>query len=473
MNIGLLEYIHGVDSWIFNPEKVLDFYVQKSIQNSYNAQISVCKEYIHHYSEDFWNRLLKAAPIAIKDIIQVQWTQMTCGSKILQWYTSPYTATCVSNLEHAWWLMISKANMDEFAMGSSNETSVFGPVLNPCDSTRVAGGSSWGSAAAVAGNECIAALGTDTGGSVRLPAAFTGIVWLKPTNGRISRYGVQSMASLLDIVGVLTKNVKDAALLTHCLSGYDSLDATSGNRGDESDWRLTACNHSVVWLRIGVPSQYFGEGLEPMIASRIHETLDKLVAHGAVLVPLDLDILRYAIAIYYIICPAAVSSNMARFDAIKYGMQWDTSTVQDVYEYINTMRDQWFWDEVRRRIMVGSYVLSAWHSEQYYHKARSAQLLLRQTLDKVFGTVDVIVWPTSPCFPWKIWAKNDDPIAAYLADIYTISANLWWFPAISVPVWKVTFEWSSLPIGLHLMSARRREDTLFQVAHHIEWYLFD
>lgn len=467
MNYRLTDYVAGVRDGSIDPQAVLEYYITQAQSDTSNYWINVTADYAYAHLDSTKNWALAGAPIAIKDNINVWWTPMTGASTMLSDYISPYDATCYSKLESAGWLMIGKANMDEFAMWGSGETSAFWASRNPHDPSRVTGGSSSGSAGAVAAGQCIAALGTDTGGSIRQPAAFCGIVGVKPTYGRVSRYGVQAMASWLDQVWVLTQTVDDAALLLQSISGYDEYDATSHDRKDHLTWTsnlLDAQN-----LRVCVLNEFMNsEWLDPLIRERIEQTITKLESLWYVIDRVDMPLINYALAIYYVMVPAQVSTNMARFDGLRFGLQDNTANYPDIKSYYADVRTRGFGDEVIRRILTGTHVLSAWYYDAYYLKALKVQQALKSEFAHIFHSYDIILGPTSPVFPWKIGSHEDDPVADYLADIYTVPVNITWLPAMSVPVGTAELEWVQLAIGLQLIANHWREDQLFAMAKIIE-----
>jgi aspartyl-tRNA(Asn)/glutamyl-tRNA(Gln) amidotransferase subunit A len=410
---------------------------------------------------------LKWAPIAIKDNIMQKWEISTCGSKMLEDYVAPYTATCIENLEKNGGVVIWKTNMDEFAMWSSNETSYYWPVVNPHGTNRIPWGSSGGSAVAVAKDLCVAALGTDTGWSVRQPAAMCGIVWMKPTYGRISRYGVQSMASSLDQVGTMTKTVDDAEILLKSVMWFDERDSQSDKRADI----LEKSNKVINQYKIALPKQCFWEWLDPKIKERVLSVVDKLKTLWVQFDEIDLPILDAGISVYYTLMPAELSTNLSRFDWIRFGHQWNTMEAKDIYEYFAKVRSEWFGEEAKRRILLWTFVLSSANYEWYYLKALKVREKMIQDLDNIFQKYDLILSPTTPEVAWKIWEKVDDPLKMYLADMYTVPANLAWLPAISIPVWTVLDDGDKMPVWLHLMANKWKEDDLFLVGRVVEWII--
>jgi len=404
---------------------------------------------------------LAGVPVAIKDVMATQGIQTTAGSKILGNYLPPYDCTAVARLEAAGAVVLGKTNCDEFAMGSSNENSAWRPVHNPRDVTRVPGGSSGGSAAAVAGDMAVAALGSDTGGSIRQPAAFCGVVGLMPTYGRVSRYGLIAFASSLDHIGPLTNTVKDAAIVLRTIAGHDPMDSTSADV-PVPDY-VAEVEKPVRGLKLGIAEEYFGKGLDPEIRAAVESAIQKLGALGCELVPISLPHTKYAIPTYYIIATAEASSNLARFDGVRYGERVrGASTLSEMYR---RTREQGFGTEVKRRIMLGTYVLSAGYYEAYYLKAQKVRTLLACDFEEAFRRVDAIVTPTTPSPAFKLGEKVDDPLAMYLADIYTVTADLAGIPGISVPCGETK---DKLPIGLQILGKHFDESTILRVAHAYE-----
>ena len=404
---------------------------------------------------------LAGVPIGIKDVLTMRGAPATAGSKILEGYLPPYDATTVARLDAAGAVLLGKLNCDEFAMGSSNENSAYGPVRNPRALDRVPGGSSGGSAAAVAAGMAVATLGTDTGGSIRQPASFCGVVGLLPTYGRVSRYGLIAFASSLDRVGPFTTTVRDAAILLNVTAGHDPLDATSSAL-PVPDYTADL-NKPVKGLRVGVPKEYFAEGLDAEVRASIEKTLDKLKAAGCTLHNVSLPHTQYAIPAYYVLATAEASSNLARFDGVRYGYRSPNSdTLGAMYR---RTRDGGFGAEVKRRILLGTYVLSAGYYDAYYRKAQQVRTLLTRDYLQAFNEVDVLVTPTAPTPAFKLGEKTDDPLAMYLADIYTVTANLAGICGVSVPC-GVSSE--GLPIGAQVLGKHFDEATLLRVAQAIE-----
>lgn len=404
--------------------------------------------------------LLAGIPGAIKDNINIDTIRSTAGSKILENYIAPYDATVINKLKEADAVFLGKTNQDEFACGGSNETSAYGIVKNPLDETRVPGGSSGGSAAAVADNQCVWALGSDTGGSIRQPAAFTGVVGLKPTYGRVSRYGLLAMASSLDQIGPLTKTVEDAAIILSQIFGEDSKDATTGESAGKrfEDYLIGDVKN----ITIGLPVEYLGEGLDERIKSKILEAAEKYKKLGAKIINIKLPHAPYALPAYYIIMPSELSSNLARYDGIKFGVrEKDAGTLLDMY--LKT-RGRNFGAEIKRRIMLGTYTLSAGYYDAYYKKAQIVRTLVKKDFEEAFKKVNLILTPVTPTLPFKIGEKIDDPISMYLSDIYTVTANIVGVPAISFPCGTIE-EGKNFPVGAQLMGKWYDEETLLRAAH--------
>lgn len=452
---------------------IKDIVSQAHIANENNLiYLSIDDDYIeNHITHQLQQWPLFGAPIAIKDNILLKNTISTAWSKILEWYKSPYTATCIQNMINQGWLVIGKTNMDEFAMGWSTEHSAYGVTLNPHGTDRVAWWSSWGSAVAVAVGTCVWALGSDTGGSIRQPAAFCGIVGLKPTYGRVSRYGVIAMGSSLDQVGTFTHTVRDSALLLRAIAWQDPLDATSIQRSDMDSREYCFGQTSLVWKRIGLPYQFVGEWLDPQIKNHLMNLIWRLKEQWAQVDMIDMPLLEASVPIYYTLMPAEVTTNMARFDGLRFGLQDNTLGYDSIPEYVTAMRSRGFGSEVQRRIMIGNYVLSSEQYEWSYIKAQKLRNILKADFDRVYKDYDIIIWPTTPECAWKVWSHGDDPLKDYLSDIYTIPANLVWCPAISLPMGMIVNQWEQMPVGVQLMADCWREDLLFEVWDQIEhWY---
>ena len=404
---------------------------------------------------------LAGVPVGIKDVMVTKGLRTTAGSKILENFIPPYDCTAVARLEAAGAIMLGKMNCDEFAMGSSNENSAYGPVRNPRDTSRVPGGSSGGSAAAVAAGTAVATLGSDTGGSIRQPASFCGVVGLMPTYGRVSRYGLIAFASSLDHIGPLTKTVKDAAILLRVIAGRDPLDSTSA-AVPVPDYEAELAK-PVDGLKIGVPKEYFAEGLDAEVHAAVEAGIAKLRSIGCEIVPISLPHTAYAIPTYYVIATAEASANLARYDGVRYGYR--AKCARALSEMYRKSRDEGFGAEVKRRIMLGTYALSSGYYDAYYLKAQRVRTLLTRDFEEAFQKVDAIVTPTAPTPAFRLGEKSDDPLSMYLADIYTVTADLAGVPGVSVPCGKTS---AGLPIGLQVLGRHFDESTVLRVAAAVE-----
>jgi aspartyl-tRNA(Asn)/glutamyl-tRNA(Gln) amidotransferase subunit A len=439
----------------------------KLVDPKINAFITVCAREALAQAAEADRRLaagdapaLCGIPLAIKDIYATRGVRTTCASKMLENFVPPFDATVIERLRDAGAVFIGKANMDEFAMGSSTENSAFGVTRNPHNVERVPGGSSGGSAAAVAADECLGALGTDTGGSIRLPAAFCGVAGIKPTYSRVSRYGVIAYASSLDQVGPFAKTVRDAAILLRTLAGHDPRDSTCSAR-PVPDYEA-ALTGDVRGMRIGVPKEYFVAGMDPQVETAIRDALASYERLGAKLVDISLPHTEYAIAAYYIVATAEASANLARYDGIRYGLRVDADNTGELY---NRTRAAGFGAEVKRRIMLGTFVLSAGYYDAYYLKGQKVRTLIRGDFDRAFERCDVIATPVAPTTAFKIGEKMADPLQMYLSDIFTISVNLAGLPGLSMPC---GFDRDGLPIGLQLIGAPFAEETILRAGDAFE-----
>jgi aspartyl-tRNA(Asn)/glutamyl-tRNA(Gln) amidotransferase subunit A len=404
---------------------------------------------------------LAGIPMGIKDVLVMRGAPATAGSKILKGYEPPYDATVVARLEAAGSVLLGKLNCDEFAMGGSNENSAYGPVRNPVDTERVPGGSSGCSAAAVVANLAAATLGSDTGGSIRQPASFCGVVGVLPTYGRVSRYGLIAFASSLDRVGPFAANVRDAATLLSVIAGHDPMDATSST-APVPDFAAES-DKPAEGLRIGVPAEYFAEGLDPEVRACIEVGIHKLKAAGCTVKPVALPHTKYAVPAYYLIATAEASANLARFDGVRYGPRSkDSATLADLYSH---SREEGFGPEVKRRILLGTYALSAGYYDAYYLKAQQVRRILAEEFLRAFAEVDAIVTPTSPTPAFKLGEKCDDPIAMYLADIYTVTASLAGICGVNVPCGATK---AGLPVGMQVLAKHFNESAAFRVARAVE-----
>jgi aspartyl-tRNA(Asn)/glutamyl-tRNA(Gln) amidotransferase subunit A len=421
-------------------------------ERTFNAFITLSPEAALRQADEADKRLLTGEgispltgiPIAIKDNICTRGIRTTCGSNILKDFVPTYSATAVQRVLNAGAVLIGKTNMDEFGMGSSTENSFIGPTRNPVDTTCVSGGSSGGSAAAVAAGESIISLGTDTGGSIRLPAAFCGVAGIKPTYGRVSRYGLISYASSLDQIGAIGRTVEDCAMMLNCICGHDRMDTTSADV-ERPDF-LRSLDKGVKGVRIGLPREYFVEGLDQRVKDRIMEVVNLLAKEGAEIIEVSLPHAEYAVSAYYLIATAEASSNLARYDGVRYGRRYggDNPDLVNMYE---VTRSEGFGREVKRRIMLGSYVLSAGYYDAYYLKAQKARTLIKEDFDRAFEKADCLITPVSPCLPFKLGEKMSDPLQMYLVDIYTVSLNLAGLPGMSVNCGAA----DGLPVGIQII----------------------
>lgn len=472
LSLSLLELHDGFMKKKFTSQEVTRAYLQQIAEknealNAYvlttqESALAEAAESDKRYAEGKPLSVLDGIPCGLKDIFNTKGVRTTCCSKMLERFVPPYDATAVAKLRAAGVVFLGKTNMDEFACGGSSEHSCYGPSMNPADVSRVAGGSSGGSAAAVAGGLAVFAMGTDTGGSIRLPAAFCGCVGLKPTYGRISRSGVTAMASSLDTVGHFTKTVGDSAAILQVLAGHDSRDATTPDV-PVADY-LKDLEKGVKGMTIGLPKEYFAEGVDPEIkasvlaAAKIYEQL------GAKVIDVSLPATKYAVAMYYIIMPAELSANLARFDGIRFGSR-PKQEGESMVDYFFNARAEGFGAEIKRRIMIGTYVLSAGYYDAFYNKALKVRTLIKKDFDRVFAEVDALIMPTTPLTAFKPGEKMEDPLAMYLADALAIPANAAGIPAISIPCGKTT---SGLPVGLQIFVPQFQEAKLFQVARAYE-----
>ena len=447
----------------------LDFFLKRIDENKHlNAFNFVFKDEAKSIAAEIEKKIkqgkhgkLAGLVIAVKDVLSIKDKPTTCSSKILKNFKALYTTTAVQKLINEDAVIIGKTNCDEFAMGSSNENSAFGNVLNPSDNERVPGGSSGGSAAAVAANLCDASLGTDTGGSIRQPASFCGVYGLKPTYGRVSRYGLTAFASSFDSIGPFANNVEDIAAILEVISGIDKNDSTSYNIAVpefSKDLKLNSTRP-----KIGIAKEYFSEGLSPEIKSAIDDLINKLKNDNFEIINIELPLNDYTIATYYILTTAEASSNLARYDGARYGFRSNNSqTLIDMYK---SSRSEGFGEEVKRRIMLGTYVLSAGYYDAYYRKAQKVRRLIKNDFDRAFKKVDLILTPTAPTTAFKIGEKSSDPLQMYLSDIYTTSANLAGIPGINIPIAKSS---EGLPIGMQLLANQFNESTLLKMSYYIQ-----
>jgi len=466
LELGISELKEAYWKGDLDPREVTRLYLERiqEVDEEIGAYITVDHQGALQEAEEAARRIregegspLTGIPLAIKDNICTKGLRTTCASRILYNFIPPYDATVIERLKEQGAVILGKTNMDEFAMGSSTENSGFKITRNPWDMRRTPGGSSGGSAAAVAARECVAALGSDTGGSIRQPAAFCGVVGLKPTYGRVSRYGLVAFASSLDQIGPLARNVRDCALLLQAISGHDPRDSTSAPV--ELEDFLGCLEGEVEGLRIGVPKEYFVEGMDRDVEARIWEAAGSLEQLGLKVEEISLPHTEYAVATYYIICTSEASSNLARYDGVKYGLREGSGDLMEMY--LET-RSKGFGPEVKRRIMLGTFALSAGYYDAYYRKASQVRTLIKKDFEEAFRHCDLILTPTSPTPAFRLGEKIDDPLQMYLSDIFTIPANLAGLPAISLPC---GFSKEGLPIGMQLIGKAFDEATILKVAY--------
>lgn len=469
LNKTLKQLADGLATGAFSSVELTQEYVAAIKQNDqqYNAFVTVTENLaLERAAQADANRAagkagpLTGLPIAIKDIFCTSGVKTSCGSKMLDNFIAPYESTATQRLLDAGMVMLGKTNLDEFAMGSSTESSFYGPTRNPWDTSRVPGGSSGGSAVAVAAQLAPAALGTDTGGSIRQPAAFCGITGLKPTYGRVSRWGMIAYGSSLDQGGPMTQTAEDAALLMNTLAGFDAKDSTSMDRPVED--YLATLTAPLAGLRIGLPKEYFGEGLDSGIRESVMTAVKQFEAMGATVKEISLPRTELSIPAYYIIAPAEASTNLSRYDGVRYGHRCDNP--KDLADMYMRSRAEGFGTEVKRRIMVGTYALSAGYYDAYYRKAQQLRRLIKDDFQLAFAEVDVIMGPTTPSGPWQLGAKNQDPVAMYLEDIYTLSVNLAGLPGMSIPCGQV----AGLPVGLQVIGNYFNEAKLLNIGHQFQ-----
>ena len=446
------------EEYLFYIEKNKDLNMYLEVFDDVREQAKIADEIIALGEQ----KSLTGIPISIKDNILIKGRLVSTGSKILEGYSATYDATVIAKIKEGGGVFLGRTNMDEFAMGSSTENSAFGVVKNPHDESRVPGGSSGGSAATIASNSALASLGSDTGGSVRQPAGFCGVVGLKTTYGAISRYGLIAAGSSLDQIGPITKTVGDAEIMFNALKGHDTFDSTS--LPDDSYIKKANIKDNGVVKRIGVPRSLLQEGIDKDVLSNFEDTLKVLENKGYEIVDIELPYAKYGLAMYYIIMPAEVSTNLARFDGIRYGLHVEGESVDDEY---SRSRSEGFGSEVRRRILLGTHILSAGYYDAYYIKAQAARQLVTNDFKEAFKSVDVIATPTSPTVAFKI-GEREDPVSMYLSDIFTVTANLTGMPAISIPSGFVEKDDKKLPVGFQLTAPHMHEDSLFNVGYDIE-----
>lgn len=455
--ISPLELTNSVLERIQEYDKKLNSYITVLEENA----ISSAKKAEEEIQSGEYKGPLHGIPISLKDIFITKGIKTTCGSGMLENFIPPYDSTVAKKLAESGIILLGKNNMDEFAMGSSTETSYFGPTKNPWDIERVPGGSSGGSASATGASLCLASIGTDTGGSIRQPGAFCGVVGMKPTYGRVSRFGMIAFASSLDQAGPLTKTVEDTAIILNCISGKDKRDSTSVDIEIPDFTKYLRDN--LKGIKVGIPKEYFIEGINEEIESAVKDAIKIIENLGAEVIEISLPHTEYAVSTYYIIAPSEASSNLARYDGVKYGFR--SENVNDLRDMYFKTRSEGFGNEVKRRIMIGTYALSAGYYDAFYIKAQQVRTLIRNDFENAFNEVDVIVTPTTPEEPFKLGEKTDDPIKMYLSDVFTIPCNIAGLPGISVPC---GFTSKNLPIGLQLIGKPFDEHTLLGVAHAYE-----
>ena len=468
-NLSIDEARTAIDNGEISPVELTNAILKRieAVEGQIKAYVTLTKEEALTQAREAENRIkegvkksLLGIPMAIKDNMCTEGIRTTCSSKILENFIPPYESTVTQKLKEQNYVLVGKANLDEFAMGSSTENSAFGHTRNPWNFEMIPGGSSGGSAAAVSAGECIAAIGSDTGGSIRQPAALCGVVGFKPTYGRVSRYGLVAFASSLDQIGPITKNVRDSAILMNIISGHDPHDSTSAPLS-VPDFN-SVLGKDIKGIRIGVPQEYFIEGMDKEVEESVRAAIKELESLGAIPVEISLPHTGYAVATYYVLATSEASSNLARYDGVKYSFRADG---KDLLEMYMKTRAKGFGVEVKRRIILGTYALSSGYYEAYYKKAQQVRTLIKQDFDKAFEAVDVIITPTSPTPAFKVGEKTEDPLQMYLSDIFTISVNLAGVPAISIPC---GFTSGDLPVGLQIIGKHFDEESIFKAAYAYE-----
>lgn len=468
-NLTIEEARDAIHKGDLNPVELTEALLKRidEVDGEIRAFVTVTKEAAIEHAGQALERIKKGSkhsltgiPLAIKDNMCTEGVRTTCSSKILHNFIPPYESTATQRLRDEGYVLLGKTNLDEFAMGSSTEHSAFGHTRNPWDTARIPGGSSGGSAAAVAAGECIASLGSDTGGSIRQPASLCGVVGLKPTYGRVSRYGLVAFASSFDQIGPITKNVKDSAIIMNAISGHDRWDSTSADV-PVPDF-TSSLGQDIKGMKIGIPKEFSVAGLDKDVDESIKNAIKQLESLGAIPVEISLPHTGYAVATYYILATSEASSNLARYDGVRYGLRAEGKDLIDTY--IKT-REEGFGSEVKRRIILGTYALSSGYYDAYYKKAQQVRTLIKGDFDKAYESVDVIVTPTTPTTAFKAGEKMEDPLQMYLSDIFTISANLAGGPGISIPC---GFDSNNLPIGLQIMGRHFDEESVLKIAYAYE-----
>lgn len=466
-DLSLERIIKNIKSKETSPKEVWEYFLKRI--KTYNPHLNAFCHLNTTWLQENIQTIWAGAPLGIKDIFCEVWVPTTCSSLMLEWFIPPYDASVIKHLKDAWFSSIGKLNMDEFAMWSTTETSYYGNTLNPWGKNRIPGGSSGGSAVAVSAWLIPAALGTDTGWSIRQPASMCNVVWFKPSYGRLSRYGVIPMASSLDCPGMFTKTVKDAWLLYEVMNGSDEKENTSFEGKDLIDPKIWE-KKDLKWVKIWVPQEYFEDGIESGVKEVIIQAIETCKNLWAEIVDISLPMTKYGVATYYILMPAEVSTNLWRMDGLRFGHSSD-QVYKTMDEFYINNRTEGFWKEAQRRNILGSYVLSAWFYESYYKKACQVRTLIRQEFEQAFEQVDMILSPASPSVAWKLWEKSQDPIKMYLSDAYTIPASLAGLPALSVPAWFAYSEDEEkelLPVWLQIIGPQFADQKVLEFAHVFE-----
>lgn len=475
-NLSITQLHQAYESGSASPVEVVEAYLQQARVSDLGTWVTLCEGRALRQAQEAYSRLEKngrkipvneplfGVPMGLKDNLCLKGVRTTCASKILENYIAPYTATSVERLEQAGAIILGKLNLDEFAMGGSNENSAFGPVKNPNDHTRVSGGSSGGAAASVKAGECLVSLGSDTGGSVRLPASYCGVVGFKPTYGRVSRSGLVAFASSLDQIGTFGKTVADAARVFEVISGPDSRDSTSAHKIPKADCSRVKIDFSKI--RVGVPQEFLNQAsVQPEVEQATQSMLEVLKKKGATVVPVSIPHLKYSISVYYIVAMSEASSNLSRYDGVRYGVRSasvdSAKNLQDFYEKNRRL----FGAEVKRRILLGTFALSSGYADEYFKKACQVRRLIQQDFIRAFEKVDFLLSPVAPTTAFKLGEKSEDPLQMYLNDLYTIPANLVGLPALSLPWGEDT---QGLPIGVHFLAATGKDESLLALASELE-----
>lgn len=475
-NISIKELHQAYETGSTTPIEAVEAYLQEARLSDLGTWITLCEEGARRQAQEAHKRLEKngrkipeneplfGVPVGLKDNLCLEGVRTTCASKVLENYTAPYSATAVERLEQAGAIFLGKLNLDEFAMGGSNENSAFGSVKNPVDRSRVSGGSSGGSAASVKAGECLVSLGSDTGGSVRLPASYCGVVGFKPTYGRVSRYGLVAFASSLDQIGTFGKTVDDAARVFQVISGSDARDSTSARHFPKAEPSREKTDFSKI--RVGIPEEFLNQSsVQAEVAQSTQDAIEVLKKKGATLVPVSLPHLKYSISVYYVIALSEASSNLSRYDGVRYGTRSvSVDAAKNLQDFYESNRSR-FGAEVKRRILLGTFALSSGYSDEYFIKACQVRRLIQQDFERAFEKVDFLISPVAPTTAFKLGEKSEDPLQMYLNDLYTIPANLVGLPALSLP-WGEDAK--GLPVGVHIMAAAGRDEALLSLASELE-----